>query len=807
MNSTIALPELLLPAGGFDSAIASIEGGADALYLGFSEFSARMQARNFDRLEYRRLHRFARGKGVRLYVALNTILLDGEVERAASLLAFLGRFPPDAVLVQDWGLARLMRERYPGIAIHASTQTAAQGVEAARIAKELGAVRLVLPRETSLAEMRRLREDEPGLEYEAFVHGALCYSYSGLCLASGLVLGRSGNRGECAQLCRSYYEAEGLSPGNSGGRADRGYWFSCRDLELAARVGELASAGIASLKVEGRMKGPEYCYAVARFYRAALDGIAGKGPDEAELEERKIDARTAFSRSPTEAWLFERGGASLIDPQYPGHRGVRLGRIRSVAGKRLVVDLERKLCLRDGLLGFEEGDPFRPLRFSATALRDARTGRDTIKAAAGSRIELEAPLVEGRQGRFEAGQELYKISSREQDRRAPSPEEYEAEKEDLALTLKIDASGIGAEMELPNFGGAASGSLRGFASIERGEAIPLEKAKSPGGFARALAVFAESGGADFTLVPEIEADLAIRISASPPSAETKACGIADLFIPPSILKREKNRIYSRAAELISEAEIEYARDSAAIRVDRLAEAGGGSDGAGALQAPPRSALVFPRADLPTGMPFATMRDLAEGSPLPSWGGRSWLPLAPLVGDRGKYAASVRERLRKELEEGKAVVVGLGALHHIALARDLSRQFGETEGSAEAGEARGRLSFFLDVHLYVANALAFASLSSLLPGVEFAYGYIEAEGASLSKSLDGGARIAPVGEGFEPPLFQSLGCAFKHHLRGGACPDDCPRDWAIELKDRERRYRLIVEDCVTMLFRLREGRSR
>ncbi|HET7839658.1 MAG TPA: peptidase U32 family protein, partial [Rectinemataceae bacterium] len=312
------LPELLLPAGSFESGIAAIEGGADALYLGFSSFSARKQARNLDPLEYRRLSGFARARGVRLYVAINPVILERELAAVSELLAFLSRFRPDSIIVQDWGLARLIRQRHPGLTLHASTQTAVQGAEGARIARELGVTRIVLPRETPVAELARLRAEVPDLEYEVFVHGALCYSYSGLCLASGLLLGRSGNRGECAQICRSYYSGEGPI-----GR--KGYWFSCRDLRLLERLESLAAAGAASLKVEGRMKAPEYCHAVARLYRGALDRLGGASLSDTELEERAEAARLAFARSPTEAWLEERGGSCLIDSEYPGHRGVPVG--------------------------------------------------------------------------------------------------------------------------------------------------------------------------------------------------------------------------------------------------------------------------------------------------------------------------------------------------------------------------------------------------------------------------------------------------------------------------------------------------
>ena len=792
-----------MPAGGFDSAIAAIEGGADALYLGFSEFSARKQARNFDRLEYRRLHRFAREKGIRLYATLNTILLDGEIERASALLAFLGRFPPDAILVQDWGLAALIRERHPGIALHASTQAAIQG-SAVGIAKELGVSRVVLPRETSLAEMTRLREEEPDLEYEAFVHGALCYSFSGLCLASGLVLGRSGNRGECAQLCRSYYDAEDLDTPGTGIRAShggKGYWFSCRDLDLSDRVGELAAAGICSLKVEGRMKAPEYCYAVARLYRGIIDRLDGSGPDESEIDDRRRAARIAFSRSPTEGWLHERGGASLIDPEYPGHRGAVAGTIRSASDSRVVIDLVSDLGLRDGLLGFEEGDAFRPVGFSAIGLRDPRTGRELIRAKAGERIELDAPLVKERSLRLKTREQLFRISAREMDRRAPSPEEYEAEREEVQLRLKVEASRICAELELPGFSGMRSGrsGSGNFTPIEAGEALPFDRARTAGSFSRALSLFSESGEADFRLVPEIEPGLTVELQPGVESAGEN-CGLADAFLPPSILKREKKRIYARAAEIIAEAESAYARESAAMRKALPDETAAPRADGTRFEAPPRAELVFPRPGLPSGMPFATRRDLISGTALPSWGGRLWLPLSPLVADRGEYERLVRDRVRKELDSDNSVCVGLGALHHIALAREIRRELAGGD-AAEAPASVNSLGFFLDINLYVANDLAFARLSSLLPRVEFAYRYIEAGDEAGSEGEDTSAsRIVPVGSGFEAPLFQSLGCALKHHVHRGSCPPDCPRAWSTHLRDRDRLYRLVVEDCVTMLFR-------
>jgi hypothetical protein len=596
------------------------------------------------------------------------------------------------------------------------------------------------------------------------------------------VLGRSGNRGECAQLCRSYYDAEDGSGGVSG---KRGYWFSCRDLELGGRVGELARAGIDSLKVEGRMKSPEYCYAVARLYRGYIDALSEKSPGEDEMKARLDAARIAFSRSPTEGWLFERGGARLIDLAYPGHRGVTAGRVEKALGRRVFVELARPLGLRDGLLGFEhQSSPFgegdsclpQPLRFPLLGLRDARTGRELTHARGVSHIEFELPLSKnGKPPVFKQGDELRLISSRESDRKAVSPEEYEAECDKLELALRIGAQGIAAELSLPRFDGARSA---GSNCISPGDPLPLDLAKSPGGFERGLGLFSESGDYDFLLVPSIDWNEMIELP------DGRKIRTLDLFIPPSALKREKNRIYEEAADRIADAQMAYARESMKLcdEVSRRYAASAAS------LAPPRGALSFAREGLAKGMPFATKRDLLVSSELPSWGGRSWFPLAPLVAARSEYETLAVERASSELAKGASLAVGIGALHHFEIGRAILSRNPKTAQ---------KLSFFLDFNLYVANGLSWESLSSLLPRIEFAYRYLELE---ASKDDTEALPFASVGGDFEPPLFQSLGCLLKHHVNKGICPEDCGRFWSASLSDRNRRYKIFVEDCVSYLFR-------
>ena len=761
------MPELLLPAGGFDAAIAAFEGGADAVYLGFRDFSARKQARNFGREEYRRLLGHARKNGKRIYVTLNTVMTEAELPKISELLVFLSRFSPDAILFQDWGLASLIHEEFPSLVLHASTQTAIQTPEAARLAASFGVSRIVLPRECGLDDLERFGTEAPGLEYEVFVHGALCYSFSGLCLASGLLLGRSGNRGECAQVCRSYYRRE-------DGR--KGYWFSCRDLCLVEDLAALAKAGAVSFKVEGRMKSPEYVYAVARLYREAIDRACGAPrPSPATDGGHPVlldAARTAFSRSPTKAYLGEGKGEDLIDSVYPGHRGSPLGTVVSAGSGRAVVQLGSRLGLRDGIMAparggrSEGGAPQEPLAFSATGISDARSGRPLVTARAGSLVELDVP--EG----IAKGDELRLVSSRESDRKKVAAEEYEAAVETIGASLRVTGGPgdlhLALELQGPACGLLKAGETMLFPD---GEAAPLEPARSPGGFAKALGLFAESGEADFRFDAAL-ADADVQL----PAASAR---LADLFLPPSFLKKCKNRLY---------AAVEAWREEATAR--RAGELGlpcSSAKGPPSFIAPQRKLISFTSEGLPSGLPFLTAGLLESSAALPEVEGRSWLPLSPLVADWPSYAASVEKLVAGCLGEGKKIVVGIDALHHLPLALKL-----------RALDPDGKLlSFYGDIHLYCANSRALAFWRKAVPGLVFSYAWIEdGEGAALH-GVEG---MAEAGADFEPPLFMSRGCYARHDLFGGKCPPSCPKRYSYRLSDRERRYRVVVDGCITMLFR-------
>ena len=270
------LPELLAPAGDMQCLYAAVAAGADAIYVGGKRFGARAFAKNFDNEELARAVAYCHLHGVKLYVTLNTLIEDKEMAEAVEYAAQLYRIGVDALIVCDLGVMSEIRRYVPNLELHASTQMSVHNTPGCVEAASLGATRVVLARELSLSDISRVVAESP-VEIEVFLHGALCVCYSGQCLFSSMVGGRSGNRGECAQPCRLPY--------NGGG-----YPLSLKDLSLADHIPELISSGVASLKIEGRMKSPDYVYTVVSIYRRLLD----EGRSATAEENNAL--RRAFSR-------------------------------------------------------------------------------------------------------------------------------------------------------------------------------------------------------------------------------------------------------------------------------------------------------------------------------------------------------------------------------------------------------------------------------------------------------------------------------------------------------------------------------
>ena len=250
------IPELLAPCGSYEALVAAIEAGADAVYLGTTMLNARMNARNFDRDTLIKAVELSHSRGVRVYVTMNTTVLDRQLRDALIQVEFLYKAGVDALIVADLGLAALIHKYFPDLPLHASTQASGHNLDGAKFLADLGFCRMVCARELSAQNIKYLAQNSP-IPIEMFVHGAICVSASGQCLLSSFIGGRSGNRGECAQPCRMQYNGR--------------YPLSLKDMCLACHITEILDMGVASLKIEGRMKSPDYVYAVVSTYRRLLD--------------------------------------------------------------------------------------------------------------------------------------------------------------------------------------------------------------------------------------------------------------------------------------------------------------------------------------------------------------------------------------------------------------------------------------------------------------------------------------------------------------------------------------------------------
>lgn len=386
-------PELLAPAGGMDAALAALHFGADAIYLGLRRFSARAEAENFGPAELESIVALAHGLEPRrkVFVAINTLLLESELPEMIRSLGLVDEVGADAVILQDLAVARIARRHFPGLALHASTQMAIHSREGVEALARLGFARVVLARELTLAEIAGAAR-VPDIEVEVFLHGALCYAYSGLCLFSSQLYGKSGNRGACAYPCRDLWRVAGgeCDPQIAGGA--RGHCFSMKDLALGDLVGELGAAGVASLKIEGRKKSPLYVAATVDHYRRLLDG------DVAGAEERAAAIQTIFSRPWTELYLRSRRAQACVDPRFPGHRGALLGHVQSVQRRAGQASLRfvpsRPLERHDGLQieVADRGD--RPFGFGVDGLRPVMQGQPRApiaRAPAGQLVEVTLP--------------------------------------------------------------------------------------------------------------------------------------------------------------------------------------------------------------------------------------------------------------------------------------------------------------------------------------------------------------------------------------------------------------------------------
>jgi U32 family peptidase len=379
---TLTLPELLAPAGNWECAKAAVENGADAIYFGLERFNARMRAENFTEADLPELMEFLHHRGVKGYVTLNTLVFPQELREAERYLRAIIAAGVDAVIVQDVGICRLIRHLSPDFPIHASTQMTISSDAGVEFAEELGCNLVVLARECSLKEINkiqnRMQYRGASLPLEVFVHGALCVAYSGQCLTSEALGGRSANRGECAQACRMPYEL--IVDGDVVDLGDKKYLLSPQDLAGLSVLHELVQAGVGCLKIEGRLKTPEYVANVTRVYREALnrlvevkeeekDEVSQLLQDTEDLSENeetqsevtnqeKYNLEMAFSRGIYTGWFRGINNQELVHARFGKKRGVYLGRVKRIKDEEVTIRLEAPIKAGDGVV-FDWGHPER----------------------------------------------------------------------------------------------------------------------------------------------------------------------------------------------------------------------------------------------------------------------------------------------------------------------------------------------------------------------------------------------------------------------------------------------------------------
>lgn len=345
--------ELLAPAGSMEALIAAVQNGCDAVYLGGTMFGARAFAHNFDEEAMVEALRYAHAYGVKVYVTMNTLIFEEEMDQAFAYAKFLYEQGVDALIIQDLGLFDLLHQSFPDLELHASTQMHIHNEAGIQLIKEAGMKRVVLPRETPLEEIRQYTTQ--GIDVEVFVQGALCVSYSGQCLMSAKKLSRSGNRGACAQMCRMKYRLGKITNGTISYVDHEGeYLLSPKDLNTLAHVPDLIAAGIASFKIEGRMKRPAYVALMVSLYRKAIDASLSRQPFQmgnAEEEMKKI-----FHRGFTSGHLFHQMGASFVNPHRPNHMGIVIGKVMGKKGRRVRIQLSGMLHQHDGIRFLCEGE-------------------------------------------------------------------------------------------------------------------------------------------------------------------------------------------------------------------------------------------------------------------------------------------------------------------------------------------------------------------------------------------------------------------------------------------------------------------
>lgn len=426
--------ELLAPAGDWDCLRAAVANGADAIFFGVEKFNARARAHNFQSNELPEVMAFLHKYGVKGFLTFNILVFEEELEDARRVIEMCIDAGVDAVIVQDLGLVKMIREISPDFPIHGSTQMTITSPEAVEFIKPFELERVVLGRENNLKQIQQIGE-QAKLPMEVFVHGALCVSYSGQCLTSEMWGGRSANRGECAQACRLPYDL--MVDGVKKPMGDVAYLLSPKDLAAIDIVPELIEAGVSSFKIEGRLKSPEYVANVVSKYRKEIDKyFAGDESDPSKEEVREL--QQSFSRGFTHGFLDGTNNKMLVEGTFPKSRGVYLGTVEKILRDAVICKLEAPLKRGDGIV-FDAGDPTK--KEEGGRVYDLRSGGVKLEGEVpeGDRIEIVPGRNDIDLSRVHEGDRIWKTSDPALDRRLRST--YETEKPYRTFPLAVSVFG------------------------------------------------------------------------------------------------------------------------------------------------------------------------------------------------------------------------------------------------------------------------------------------------------------------------------------------------------------------------------
>lgn len=526
--------ELMAPAGDLQSAYQALTHGADAVYLGLQDYSARRSATNFSIEELRRLKSYALEHGKAIYVTMNTIIKDDELAGVLQMLHHLALIAVDGIIVQDLGLAGIIRTHFPSIGLHGSTQLAVHTVSGVRYLQSIGFTRVVLARELTIEEITHIRKTCPEVELKVFIHGALCYGFSGLCLASSAILHRSGNRGACGQICRTWSTL--IEEDGQPSAAERnGFFFSMKDLASDHDILSLRAIGIDALKIEGRMKSPSFTASTTRFYHDILTG----SPED------PTPSQIAFSREQTAGWTtaYHRPDTAgidspLISTDFPGHTGVPAGSIEKIDRRRVLIRLSVRISLRDGLMVLSPDREHPGLKssrsFGVTGISDQH-GRRCTTGEPGSRVWIDTAF------RLTEADTLHKVSSHDQELPLVNPASLSLSRYRLTADFFLEQTTCTMTACIPEIGWEFSHSME----------ITVHEAENPKDILPILTkVFASSNH-----------ELPLQIVSLRLHQHTDQ----DIFIQQKELKRIKHTMYDRMTgelnDFISERSTAIARTS------------------------------------------------------------------------------------------------------------------------------------------------------------------------------------------------------------------------------------------------------